>query len=119
MECFQTIDAVYGTTATGLQTFVDEIHESMKNCLDSDDWSSHAQQHKLILEINSSKLAYNISMDDVAKHIFLSFFDQPRFGPSLDDMKGVSSSHLIKLSFVSVLYLLVGNLEELLQTGGQ
>ncbi|KAI6192324.1 EIF-2B GDP-GTP exchange factor subunit epsilon [Aphelenchoides bicaudatus] len=55
-----------------------------------EDWSDEERLKSLILEINSSKLAYNIPMDEVTKHIFLVFIQQPQFGPTLNDMKNLT-----------------------------
>ncbi|KAI6230648.1 Ribosome biogenesis protein BRX1-like protein [Aphelenchoides fujianensis] len=83
----QRVDVVYETTAVGLQRFDEEVAESMRNSLEAEEWASVDEQNKLIVEINSSKLAYNISMENVTKHIFLAFMQQPKFGPSLKEMK--------------------------------
>lgn len=82
---------VHENPLVGLRAFDDEIRESMRNSLDTEDWSDKERLKSLVLEINSSKLAYNIQMDEVAKHIFLVFLQQPRFGPTLEDMKEVSN----------------------------
>ncbi|CAD5220542.1 unnamed protein product [Bursaphelenchus okinawaensis] len=83
----QVIDVLYETSGAALERFDAEVKDSMKSVLESDEPDSEAQQRKVILEINSSKLAYNIGMDDVAKHVFLAFMSMPTFGPTLKDMK--------------------------------
>jgi len=84
------VDPTYEIAREALKGFDEEVHESMKNALDSEDWSDIERLQSLILEINGSKLAYNISMDDVSKHIFFAYLNQPKFGPTLNDMKKVT-----------------------------
>ncbi|KAI6172928.1 W2 domain-containing protein [Aphelenchoides besseyi] len=83
----QHIDAVYETTNVTLQRFDEEVAESMQNCLEAEEWSSKEQQEKLIFEITSSKVAYNIPPEYLTKNVFLAFMRQPKFGPTLAEMK--------------------------------
>ncbi|CAD5227055.1 unnamed protein product [Bursaphelenchus xylophilus] len=88
----QIIDVLYETSGAALERFDAEVKDSMKSALEAEEPDSEAQQRKVILEINSSKLAYNIGMDDVAKHVFLAFMSMPNFGPTLKDMKDAFSA---------------------------
>lgn len=74
----------------GINAFDAEVRESMRNSLAASDWNDKERVKSLVLEINSSKLAYNIQIDDLARHVFSSFMAQPQFGPTLDEMKIVS-----------------------------
>jgi hypothetical protein len=69
--------------------FIDEIHEYIKDTLADGDWNDEQCLKDLIREINRSRFNYNIAIDEVTKHIFMEFMNQPRFGPSLDEMKTV------------------------------
>lgn len=62
----------------------------MTQTLRSESYATAEQQKNLILEINSSKLAYNIAMDDVTKHLFLAFLDLPEASESFAGLKKVS-----------------------------
>jgi hypothetical protein len=106
----------------GLRAFADEIFESMRNSLAFSDWNELERVKSLVLEVNSSKLAYNIHMDDVARQLFLTFMNQQRFGPTLDEMKKV----ILLLSYYSILnqFFLVDDrlstpLEQFLQAGAK
>ncbi|KAH7722747.1 eIF4-gamma/eIF5/eIF2-epsilon family protein [Aphelenchoides avenae] len=89
-ESGEKMDAVYGTTQVGVDIFHAEVLESMTQTLRSESYATAEQQKNLILEINSSKLAYNIAMDDVTKHLFLAFLDLPEASESFAGLKKVS-----------------------------
>lgn len=59
-----------------IRQFHDEVLESMEKILES----ANQQMANLILEINSSKLACNVTMDDVAKNVFAAFLELPHNG---------------------------------------
>ncbi|KAI1709863.1 eIF4-gamma/eIF5/eIF2-epsilon domain-containing protein [Ditylenchus destructor] len=53
--------------------FLAEVAETMQSILKLETYASKPQIEKMKLEINASKLAYNVSTDDLAKNIFLAF----------------------------------------------
>lgn len=99
-DAVEKIDAVYGTTQASVRQFFEEVLESMTQTLSAAGYSSVEQQKNLILEINSSKLAYNIAMDDVTKHLFLAFLALPRAQESYAALKKVSAGFTVH--FVTV-----------------
>lgn len=62
------------------RTFLTEVRDSMNEVYASSNRSDPPLLHKLIMEINSSKLANNVCQEDVAKGVFLSFLSMPIFG---------------------------------------
>lgn len=56
-----------------IRQFYDEVFESMEKILESE----NQVMRNLILEINSSKLACNVSPDEVAKNVFAAFLELP------------------------------------------
>lgn len=83
------VDVVYGSEQASTQIFAGEIRDSMRTVLESDDHASNEHVRKLILEINSSKLAYNISMENVAKFVFLSFLSLTQVEANIAGFKQV------------------------------
>ncbi|KAI1721974.1 eIF4-gamma/eIF5/eIF2-epsilon domain-containing protein [Ditylenchus destructor] len=53
--------------------FLAEAAETMQSILKLETYDSKPQIEKMKLEINASKLAYNVSTDDLSKNIFLAF----------------------------------------------
>ncbi|EFO85755.1 hypothetical protein CRE_01916 [Caenorhabditis remanei] len=56
-----------------VRQFYDEVFESMEKILESE----NQVMRNLILEINSSKLACNVSPEEVAKNVFAAFLELP------------------------------------------
>lgn len=77
------IDVVYQGNTT---TFLTEVTESMLVLLEGDDHGCLEKLDKLKVEINSSKLAYNINTDDLAKNIFLAFLSLPKVNESFAEL---------------------------------
>uniref|UniRef100_A0A1I7U5J8 Translation initiation factor eIF2B subunit epsilon n=1 Tax=Caenorhabditis tropicalis TaxID=1561998 RepID=A0A1I7U5J8_9PELO len=66
--------------------FHDEVFESMQKTLESE----NQVMRNLILEINSSKLACNVTMDEVARNVFAAFLKLPhnqQLAPTKDLIK--------------------------------
>lgn len=81
------IDVVYQGNTT---TFLTEVTESMLVLLEGDDYGCLEKLDKLKVEINSSKLAYNINTDDLAKNIFLAFLSLPKVNESFAQLSNVT-----------------------------
>ncbi|CAB3411091.1 unnamed protein product [Caenorhabditis bovis] len=62
-----------GFADNSTRQFYDEVFESMKGIQTME----NQQMSNLILEINSSKLACNVTMDEVAKNVFAAFMELP------------------------------------------
>lgn len=107
----EVIDVVYqGNTAT----FLVEVMESMLVLLESEDYGCRDKLEKLKVEINSSKLAYNINTDDLAKNIFLAFLSLPIVNESFAQLSKVS----FYMKYICILFSVISTLgcfmEELL-----
>ena len=83
------MDVVLDINFKGRDQFDEEIVESMRTCLEAEEWNSPEQQNKLIVEINSSKISYNIALEHLTKTVFSAFMQQEKFGPTLEDMRKV------------------------------
>jgi len=59
------------------EIFLSEVMETLNAVLESNEDLNLEKIEKLKLEINASKLAYNISMDDLSKSIFYAFISLP------------------------------------------
>jgi len=69
------------------KTFLTEVGDSMNEVYKSANRGDPPLLHKLIMEINSSKLANNVCQEDVAKGVFLGFLSMPVFSSNFDIKK--------------------------------
>lgn len=83
-------DAVIDVTYQGnTGTFLAEVTESMLALFEGKDYASREKLEKLKLEINSSKLAYNINTDELGKNLFLAFLLLPKSNESFAQLTNV------------------------------
>uniref|UniRef100_A0A915D7I2 W2 domain-containing protein n=1 Tax=Ditylenchus dipsaci TaxID=166011 RepID=A0A915D7I2_9BILA len=68
----ETVDVIYQGNNS---VFLSEVKETMLSILRLENFASKEQVEKMKLEINASKLAYNVAPDDLSKNIFLAFID--------------------------------------------
>lgn len=81
-----TVDVIYqGNTVA----FLSEVFETMESILTQKSLISSAQIDKMKLEINASKLAYNIPVDELSKNIFLAFISVPLISNSFNSFTKV------------------------------
>lgn len=81
-----TMDVIYqGNTVA----FLSEVFETMESILTQKSLISSAQIDKMKLEINASKLAYNIPVDELSKNIFLAFISVPLISNSFNSFTKV------------------------------
>ncbi|KAE9555771.1 hypothetical protein FO519_000985 [Halicephalobus sp. NKZ332] len=69
------------------KTFVTEVRDSMNEVYKASNRSDPPLLQKLIMEINSSKLANNVCQEDVARGVFFCFLSMPVFNLQLDMKK--------------------------------
>lgn len=80
------MDVIYqGNTVA----FLSEVFETMESILSQKSLISSAQIDKMKLEINASKLAYNIPVDELSKNIFLAFISVPLISNSFNSFTKV------------------------------